>query len=112
MPAESSSWAPERFVAFLERIDAADPEILQHRRIERKQGATLTINPIVMAQPPEHTDPQSTHAKRTVNGTFPARDCIINHHYDPPKVHRVAIDHGEDELIYPTNKFYMTHHFL
>ena len=79
MPAESSSWAPERFVAFLERIGAADPEIFQHRFIERKQGAALTINPIVMAQPLEHIDQKSTHAERTVNGTFPARGCMINH---------------------------------
>ena len=79
MSAESSSWAPERFVTFLERIGAAHSEIFQHRLVEGEQGAALTINPIVMAQPLEHTDQKSTHTERTVNGTFPARGCMINH---------------------------------
>jgi hypothetical protein len=95
--------APERFAAFLERIDAADPEILQHRRIERKQGAALAVDRVAMAQPVERATKPGTKVSIAVDETIQKAGRTLDrairkgwrHHGDFSKLNRADKKAGE-----------------
>jgi hypothetical protein len=72
------SRAPERFAAFLERIGAADSDILQHPLIESKQSAALAVNHIATAQPAERATEPGTKGGITVDETIQKAACPLD----------------------------------
>jgi len=62
MHADQSSSAPKWLIAFLERINAADPDVFQHSIIESEQVSALAVNCIIITQAGEHTGKNGANA--------------------------------------------------
>ncbi len=79
MHADQSSSAPEWFIAFLERINPADPDVFQHSIIEGEQVSALAVNRIIITQTGKHAGKNGANPRMVIDGLFRVQGCIVTH---------------------------------
>jgi len=105
------SRAPERLVALLKRIDAAEAKVFQHRVVEAQQGAALAIDGIPGAQPGQPGGAAGANAGPAVGGDARPRGILRNMTLSSQSSSSRAEYEGRS-LIDLTNLFNMIHLFL